>query len=155
VLLCQFLYLGWSFFDIVCGVAGILVAVFAGTDHLGDFSRGGRLFRRRFSHRGRILSSFGDYRSFRDICWLVCNGIFGLRILRFWCWYRLWLRFRGNFRFLRFFVRHGSDSKLGRHAIVDRGHVILDLDAASSEQFDEVLALEPEFFRQCVYSHTQ
>jgi hypothetical protein len=101
VLLCQFLYLGWSFFDIVCGVAGILVAVFAGTDHLGDFSRGGRLFGRRF----------GDYRSFRDICWLVCNGIFGLRILRFWCWYRLWLRFRGNFRFLRFFVRHGSDSE--------------------------------------------
>jgi hypothetical protein len=29
VLLCQFLYLGWSFFDIACGVAGILVAVFA------------------------------------------------------------------------------------------------------------------------------
>ena len=100
MLLCQFLYPGWSFFDIVCGVAGILVAVFAGTDHFGDFSRGGRLFGRRFSHRGRILSSFGDYRSIRDICGLVRNGIFGLRILRFWCWYRLWLRFRGNFRFL-------------------------------------------------------
>ena len=33
--------------------------------------------------------------------------------------------------------------------------MILHLDAAGSEHFHEVFALEPELLSQCVYSHTQ
>jgi hypothetical protein len=40
-------------------------------------------------------------------------------------------------------------------SVIDGRHVILNLDAAGSEHIHEVFALEPEFFRQCVYSHTQ